>query len=84
MLRNQFPSGPSNPSYKGTYVLNVEANLQYGPFLKANVLIAYNISSKKYYSILNNNIEYKGFMYSHIKWQNVTLVTQSKPEESNS
>jgi len=64
---NKFVSGPSNPSYKGTYVLDVENNLQYGPYLKADVLTTYSISSKKYYSVLNKDAAYLGYKYSHTK-----------------
>jgi hypothetical protein len=67
MTETNFPSGSDNPSYKGTYVLDVDANLQYGPYLKADVLSTYHISSKKYYPILNQDVAYKGYKYSHKK-----------------
>jgi hypothetical protein len=33
-----FQHGAENPSYKGTYVLEVATQTMYGPFLKAEVL----------------------------------------------
>jgi hypothetical protein len=65
MMQGTFGAGADNPSYKGTYVLNVEECKQYGPYLKREVLATYKISSRKYYEYLNTNKAYKGFKYSH-------------------
>ena len=60
MSENVFRAGESNPSYKGTYVLNVATKIQSGPYLKSEVLSKYHISSQKYYQHLNKNTVYKG------------------------
>lgn len=57
--------GSDNPSYKGTYVYDVATKEQYGPFLKANVLKDFHLSSSKYYEHLNKGTVYKGYLYSH-------------------
>jgi hypothetical protein len=60
-----FQPGAANPSYKGTYVLDVEKGVQYGPFLKAEALSLFRVSSRKYYSVLNTSSSYKGLMYKN-------------------
>lgn len=60
-----FKSGAENPQFKGTYVLDVELNVQFGPLLKAEVLRDFYISLRMYYQYLNKNLPYKGYKYSH-------------------
>lgn len=75
---SRFKPGVHNPSYVGTYVLDVTNNVQYGPYFKADVLREYHISSRKYYLHLNNNTVYKGYMYSHTRFPGVQLVDTSQ------
>jgi hypothetical protein len=58
-----FESGISNPKWKGTYILDVNLSIQYGPFSKADTLSIFHISSSKYYTVLNTNDSYKGYKY---------------------
>lgn len=60
-----FGSGSSNPSYKGTYVLDVAQGIQYGPLLKAETLAVFRVSSRKYYEFLNSGNAYKGLMFKN-------------------
>lgn len=60
-----FQPGDANPSYKGTYVLDVEKGVQYGPFLKAETLSLFSVSSRKYYEVLNTSNSYKGLMFKN-------------------
>ena len=69
----RFKPGSENPSYVGTYVLDVKENIQYGPYLKADVLKEYHISSRKYYEHLNTGKAYNGYMYSHKQFSNAKV-----------
>lgn len=60
-----FQSGSDNPKYKGTYVLNVSEGIQYGPFLKSEALSVFQVSSRKYYEVLNTSDQYKGLMFKN-------------------
>ena len=42
-----FKPGADNPQYKGTYVLDVATGVQFGPFLKAEALLKFHVSSRK-------------------------------------
>lgn len=58
-----FESGSYNPKWKGTYVLDVNSSIQYGPFSKADTLSVFHISPSKYYQVLNTDVAYKGYKY---------------------
>jgi hypothetical protein len=60
-----FQPGAANPQYKGTFVLDVEKGVQYGPFLKAETLSMFRVSSRKYYEVLNTSNSYKGLMFKN-------------------
>lgn len=61
-----FQAGSLNPQWKGTYVLDVNQNVQYGPFSKGDALSTFHISPRKYYQVLNTDTAYKGYKYQNI------------------
>lgn len=67
-----FSSGEHNLKWKGTYVLDVANSVQYGPYSKADTLIAFRISSRKYYEYLNTGLVYKGHSYRNERPFDVT------------
>lgn len=66
-----FEPGSDNPQWKGTYILDSENSVQYGPFSKADTLLLFHVSSRKYYSVLNTDIPYKGYLYRNSKPFNI-------------
>jgi group I intron endonuclease len=64
-----FLPGEDNPKYKGTYILDIETNDIFGPMLKADVLIQFHLSSRKYYEYLNTGKPYREFIYSHYSFK---------------
>lgn len=60
-----FGEWTKNPSFKGTYVLDVAAMIQYESMLKSEVLTQFHIGSVKYYPYLNTGKAYKKHKYSH-------------------
>lgn len=58
-----FDFGSNNPQWKGTYILDIDNFIQYGPFSKADTLMFFHISSRKYYLVLNTDVAYKGYKY---------------------